>query len=99
MAATCKNFLISSITKYESHTVSSMFTHLLVSWIFHYFSDGCIVLTYRAMDLSLYSLFTTHKQGQGFRILDKKRFEEEVLPRHFGQKSKFASFTRKLNRW
>eukprot|EP00539_Tryblionella_compressa_P009484 CAMPEP_0178787172 /NCGR_PEP_ID=MMETSP0745-20121128/5713_1 /TAXON_ID=913974 /ORGANISM="Nitzschia punctata, Strain CCMP561" /LENGTH=514 /DNA_ID=CAMNT_0020445005 /DNA_START=41 /DNA_END=1585 /DNA_ORIENTATION=+ len=37
--------------------------------------------------------------GKGFSIHDKKRFEDEVLPAYFGQKSKFSSFTRKLNRW
>lgn len=36
--------------------------------------------------------------GKGFVILDKKRFGDEVLPKHFKQ-SKFTSFTRKLNRW
>lgn len=36
--------------------------------------------------------------GKGFMIRDKKRFAEEVLPKHF-KKSKFTSFTRKLNRW
>jgi HSF-type DNA-binding len=36
--------------------------------------------------------------GKGFIIKDKKRFAEEVLPRYF-KKSKFTSFTRKLNRW
>lgn len=36
--------------------------------------------------------------GNGFIILDKSRFSKEVLPLHFG-KSKYTSFTRRLNRW
>lgn len=36
--------------------------------------------------------------GKGFIIRDKKRFADEVLPNYF-KKSKFTSFTRKLNRW
>jgi hypothetical protein len=36
--------------------------------------------------------------GKGFFILDKKRFSNEVMPKHF-KKAKFTSFTRKLNRW
>jgi hypothetical protein len=36
--------------------------------------------------------------GNGFHITDKKRFSDEVLPKYF-KKSKFTSFTRKLNRW
>jgi hypothetical protein len=36
--------------------------------------------------------------GKGFVIRDKKRFGDEVLPKYF-KKSKFTSFTRKLNRW
>eukprot|EP00529_Nitzschia_sp_RCC80_P016551 CAMPEP_0113481826 /NCGR_PEP_ID=MMETSP0014_2-20120614/22606_1 /TAXON_ID=2857 /ORGANISM="Nitzschia sp." /LENGTH=657 /DNA_ID=CAMNT_0000375329 /DNA_START=335 /DNA_END=2308 /DNA_ORIENTATION=+ /assembly_acc=CAM_ASM_000159 len=37
--------------------------------------------------------------GKGFQILDKKRFELEVMPLYFGKKSKYTSFTRKMNRW
>lgn len=37
--------------------------------------------------------------GKGFVISDKKRFASEILPKHFSRKSKFTSFTRKLNRW
>lgn len=37
--------------------------------------------------------------GNGFLILDKKRFEREIMPIYFGKISKFSSFTRKLNRW
>ncbi len=37
--------------------------------------------------------------GQGWIILDKQRFAEEVLPNYFEKKSKWTSFTRKLNRW
>lgn len=36
--------------------------------------------------------------GKGFLIFKKKRFAVEVLPAYF-KKSKFTSFTRKLNRW
>jgi len=36
--------------------------------------------------------------GKGFLIRDKKRFGAEVLPVYF-KKSKYTSFTRKLNRW
>jgi HSF-type DNA-binding len=36
--------------------------------------------------------------GRGFMIYNKKRFSVEVLPKYF-KKSKFTSFTRKLNRW
>jgi hypothetical protein len=41
--------------------------------------------------------------GNGFVILQKRRFALEVMPRHFGGRAsgvaKFTSFTRKLNRW
>lgn len=37
--------------------------------------------------------------GQGWIIHDKKRFAVEVLPVYFEKKSKWTSFTRKLNRW
>jgi hypothetical protein len=36
--------------------------------------------------------------GNGFIILKKKAFANEILPKHF-KASKFTSFTRKLNRW
>mmetsp|Transcript_22712 Transcript_22712/g.25859 ORF Transcript_22712/g.25859 Transcript_22712/m.25859 type:complete len:296 (+) Transcript_22712:39-926(+) len=36
--------------------------------------------------------------GQGFIIYQKKRFAMEILSKHF-KRSKFTSFTRKLNRW
>jgi Heat shock transcription factor len=38
-------------------------------------------------------------QGDGFIIHDKQRCADEVLPHHFGSVSKYASFTRRLNRW
>lgn len=38
-------------------------------------------------------------QGDGFIIHDKQRCADEVLPVHFGAVSKYASFTRRLNRW
>ena len=41
--------------------------------------------------------------GNGFVIIQKRRFALEVMPRHFGGRAsgvaKFTSFTRKLNRW
>ena len=41
--------------------------------------------------------------GNGFVILQKRRFALEIMPRHFGGRAsgvaKFTSFTRKLNRW
>ena len=36
--------------------------------------------------------------GKAFIIVDKKKFANEVLPKHF-QQSQFTSFTRKLSRW
>lgn len=36
--------------------------------------------------------------GRGFLVHDKRRFEREVLPRHFDG-AKFTSFTRRLKRW
>jgi len=36
--------------------------------------------------------------GRGFMIYQKKRFASEIMPKYF-KKSKFTSFTRKLNRW
>jgi HSF-type DNA-binding len=36
--------------------------------------------------------------GKGFLIVDKTRFANDVLPKHFKQ-AKYTSFTRKLNRW
>ncbi|KAG7372567.1 HSF-type DNA-binding protein [Nitzschia inconspicua] len=38
-------------------------------------------------------------KGRGFRVHDQQRFENEVCPAYFGQRSKFSSFARKLNRW
>lgn len=36
--------------------------------------------------------------GRGFTILDKKKFETEVMPKFF-QDAKYTSFTRRLRRW
>ena len=36
--------------------------------------------------------------GRGFMIYQKKRFSTEIMAKYF-KKSKFTSFTRKLNRW
>jgi hypothetical protein len=44
-------------------------------------------------------IITWLPHGNGFIILDKKRFTKELMPKFFGKKSKFTSFTRKLNRW
>jgi hypothetical protein len=37
--------------------------------------------------------------GRGFIIRNRKLFAEKVMPRFFPRKSKYSSFTRKLNRW
>ena len=37
--------------------------------------------------------------GQAFVIRDSERFEEIVIPKYFPRKTKYGSFTRKLNRW
>eukprot|EP00934_Nitzschia_sp_Nitz4_P004350 Nitzschia sp. Nitz4//scaffold18_size181773//161999//163555//NITZ4_001941-RA/size181773-processed-gene-0.29-mRNA-1//1//CDS//3329540089//4340//frame0 len=37
--------------------------------------------------------------GHGWIILDKQRFADDILPEYFGKKTKWTSFTRKLNRW
>lgn len=37
--------------------------------------------------------------GRAFIIYNKKLFEAEVMPKFFPRKSKYSSFTRKLNRW
>lgn len=47
----------------------------------------------------LSDIITWLPHGLGWIILDKKRFAAEVLPKYFEKKSKWTSFTRKLNRW
>ena len=47
----------------------------------------------------LSDIITWLPHGRGFVILQKKRFANEVMPKYFNKKSKFTSFTRKLNRW
>ena len=37
--------------------------------------------------------------GRAFIIRDRKLFAEKVMPKFFPRKSKYSSFTRKLNRW
>jgi hypothetical protein len=37
--------------------------------------------------------------GKGFVIRNRKLFSEKIMPRFFPRKSKYSSFTRKLNRW
>mmetsp|Transcript_22311 Transcript_22311/g.32613 ORF Transcript_22311/g.32613 Transcript_22311/m.32613 type:complete len:258 (-) Transcript_22311:152-925(-) len=37
-------------------------------------------------------------EGHGFTILDKKRFESEVMPQYF-KESRYTSFTKRLRRW
>lgn len=37
--------------------------------------------------------------GRAFIIRNRKSFAEKVMPRFFPRKSKYSSFTRKLNRW
>jgi HSF-type DNA-binding len=44
-------------------------------------------------------IITWLPHGRGFVILQKKRFANEIMPKFFNKKSKFTSFTRKLNRW
>jgi HSF-type DNA-binding len=46
-------------------------------------------------DQRLADIISWLPHGKGFRILDKKRFEVDVMPLHFGKKSKYTSFTRK----
>lgn len=51
------------------------------------------------LDNEMYSdIISWLPNGKGFRIKDKKRFADEVMPKHF-DKARFTSFTRKLNRW
>ena len=49
-------------------------------------------------DESLSDIISWLPNGKGFVIKDKKRFADEILSKYF-KKSKFTSFTRKLNRW
>jgi hypothetical protein len=37
--------------------------------------------------------------GRGFIIRNRALFAEKVMPKFFPRKSKYSSFTRKLNRW
>jgi hypothetical protein len=37
--------------------------------------------------------------GRAFIVRNRKVFAEKVMPRFFPRKSKYSSFTRKLNRW
>ena len=37
--------------------------------------------------------------GRAFIIRNRKLFAEKVMPKFFPRKSKYSSFTRKLNRW
>ena len=37
--------------------------------------------------------------GKAFIIRNRKIFAEKIMPRFFARKSKYSSFTRKLNRW
>jgi hypothetical protein len=37
--------------------------------------------------------------GRAFIVRNRKLFGEKVMPRFFSRKSKYSSFTRKLNRW
>mmetsp|Transcript_11171 Transcript_11171/g.30613 ORF Transcript_11171/g.30613 Transcript_11171/m.30613 type:complete len:581 (+) Transcript_11171:72-1814(+) len=48
---------------------------------------------------SLSDIITWLPHGQGWIIRDKQRFSVEVLPKYFEKRSKWTSFTRKLNRW
>lgn len=37
--------------------------------------------------------------GRAFIVRDRNLFAEKIMPRFFPRKSKYSSFTRKLNRW
>lgn len=37
--------------------------------------------------------------GKAFIIKNRKLFAEKIMPKFFPRKSKYSSFTRKLNRW
>ena len=37
--------------------------------------------------------------GRAFTIRNRKLFAERIMPKFFPRKSKYSSFTRKLNRW
>jgi hypothetical protein len=37
--------------------------------------------------------------GRAFIIRERNLFAEKVMPKFFPRKSKYSSFTRKLNRW
>jgi HSF-type DNA-binding len=37
--------------------------------------------------------------GRAFIIRNRKLFGETIMPKFFPRKSKYSSFTRKLNRW
>lgn len=37
--------------------------------------------------------------GRAFIIRNRKLFAERIMPKFFPRKSKYSSFTRKLNRW
>jgi HSF-type DNA-binding len=51
-----------------------------------------------AVDGSVHSLYVRWlPHGRAFAVLDKTRFENEVLPVHFPQQKEFASFQRQLN--
>lgn len=50
-------------------------------------------------DESNSDIITWLPTGKAFLIMDKKRFAQEIIPRHFPQMVKFTSFTRKLARW
>jgi hypothetical protein len=50
-------------------------------------------------DKSLSDVISWLPHGRGFVIFRKKSFEQHILPKFFNKKSKYSSFTRKLNRW
>lgn len=37
--------------------------------------------------------------GNGFQIVDKKKFSAEILPTYFSTVAAYSSFTRRMNRW
>lgn len=64
--------------------------------------DNAKIFPQRLMDMltnpSNHGAIAWLPHGKSFVIVDRKTFADEVLPRYF-RKSKYTSFTRKLNRW
>lgn len=87
--------------------IGAVWKAIMRRWLGHGASDDD-KLTRHDFSLQLMEILGTEENqdmirwlphGKGFIIADKKRFAAEVLPKYFSRKSKFTSFTRKLNRW